>query len=204
MRQIQSPRAFFVGFLLVPVVFWAGCGDDASLTAPDKSADQALELQGAPASGKNLPGYPWYVVGSAKINPGEGQTTIEGSRYTLTFSKGAVQRATTVVIMERDPNKLDVQLFPDGSVFDGPVTMTVDYTGTIYDPGSPTYLWGPVRVGRYESATKTWTVLPGTDDTEAKTYTMNLTGFSRYASGDAIGNAGTQTNKDIPPPAQID
>jgi len=187
------------------MVIWAGCGEDTSLTAPDARSGSVLELQAAPAKGdKGLPVYPWYVVASEKITPGQGQSMIEGSRYTITFDRGAVQRATNVVIMERDQDKLDVQLFPDGSTFNTPVTLTIDYSGTIYDPHSPTYLRAPIKVGHYDSATREWTFLSGTTDTEAKTHTVMLTGFSRYASGDAIGNAGRRTNKDIPPPAQID
>lgn len=202
MRRIQSPRSFFLGFLFVPVVFWAGCGEDTSLTAPD-TPDGVLELQVAPIKNEKPASWPWYVVASEKISPGEGPAVVEGSRYTITFDRGSFKRATTVVMMERDPDKLDVQLFPDEMTFEGGVTLTVDYSGTIYDPHSPTYAWSPVRMGHYNTATREWTVLPGTNDTEAKTYTVTLTGFSRYASADAIRNAVSRARQ-IPPPAQID
>ena len=202
MRRVQSPRSFLVGFLLVPVVFWAGCGEDTSLTAP-ATTDSVLELQGAPIKNDKPASWPWYVVASEKVSPGEGPAIVTGSRYTITLDRGSFQRATTVVMMERDPGKLDVQLFPDGLIFEGGVTLTVDYSGTIYDPSSPTYAWGPVRMGHYDTAAKEWTVLPGTIDTEAKTYTVTLTGFSRYASGDAIRSVESRARK-IPPPAQID
>lgn len=204
MRAIQSPRAFFAGFLLAPVVFWAGCGQDTSLTAPNDSTGSVLELQVAPIKNDKPASWPWYVVASEKIAPGEGPAVVEGSRYTITFDRGSLDRATTVVIMERDQDKLDVQLFPDGMTFDGSVIMTVDYSGTIYDPHSPTYAWSPIKVGRYDTAAKEWTMLPGTTDTVAKTHTVMLAGFSRYASGDVIGNSGGRTGKEIPPPAQID
>jgi hypothetical protein len=192
-----------MGFLLVPVVFWAGCAEDTSLTAPDVSSGPVLETQAARVKDPGLPGHPWYVVGSQKVTPGEGHAVITGSRYTITFDRGALQQATEVVIMERDADKLDVQLFPDGALFDAEVTMVIDYAGTIYDPHSTTYLWGPVRVGRYDTGTKQLTVLPGTTDPEAKTHTVMLAGFSRYASRNAVGNTTIRT-KDLPPPAQID
>jgi hypothetical protein len=122
-----------------------------------------------------------------KVQPGQNESVVQGSRYTVTFSKGAVHNAMTITVMEHNPDVVDVQLFPDGTKFDAPVTLTVDYAGTANDPASPWYHGQKLHMMRFNDVMGMWEAMGGTDDPVARTYTVNLTGFSRYAMGGGSG-----------------
>jgi hypothetical protein len=173
--------------LLVPVVL-AGCGTQDSLVGPEALPGIGSGLGNAAVTPEEmLADGTWQVVASQKVQPGHETSVVQGSRYTVTFAKGAVQRATTITVMERDPDVVDVQLFPDDATFGAPVSLTVDYSGTSNDPSSSWYHGQKPRFARFDEGTGQWVAIPGSDDPVARTYSVNLTGFSRYALGNEFG-----------------
>jgi hypothetical protein len=185
--------------LLLPLALLAGCGTQDVLTAPGSGLESgSLETMGS----RTVRQSSWYEVGRMKVNPGHDPFVMTGSRYTLSFAKGAVNRATTITMMERDANVVDVQFFPDNISFSAPVTLTIDYKGTVNDPYSPSYSMGSVKVGRYNDD-GTWTLLAGTNDPVNRTYTVTLNGFSRYALGDGMVTSGTGEGRGLDRPARI-
>ena len=135
----------------------------------------------------------WNVVATKLVLPGL-LTQVRGSRYTLTFQPLSLLSTLLVTIRERDPGIVDVDLGPDGSVFRLPVTLQVSYCGTIYDPSQPNYAGHKPKLFWFNPATKTWVVVPGTDDPKHCLYTVKLQHFSRYAMGD--GTSGWEDGQD--------
>lgn len=179
-------RSLPVLMLLVPV--FMGCGTQDTLLGPNAGTGSDNAVFGTTVSSKTLtPDAGWYIVGSGRVQPGQDVSVVQGSRYTLTFAKGAVHNTVTIAIMEHNPDVVDVQLSPDGSKFDAPVTLSVDYSGTINDPSSPDYHGRKLHMMRYNDTLGKWENLGGHDDAATRTYTVTLTGFSRYAMGDMSG-----------------
>jgi hypothetical protein len=198
MHAVSLRRSLASISLLLPLL--TGCGTQDVLTAPVSGLESgSLDTMGS----RTVRQSSWYEVASVKVNPGHDPFVLTGSRYTLSFSKGALNRATTITVMERDANVVDVQLFPDNAHFDAPVALTIDYKGTVNDPYSPNYSMGTVRVGRYNDDTGTWTLLTGTNDPVNRTYTVALTGFSRYALGDGMVTSGPAAGRGLDRPARI-
>jgi hypothetical protein len=193
-------RSLPVLLLLVPAVF-AGCGQD-TLLGPNAGIGSDNAVLGTTVSSKTLtPEDGWYPVGSGRVQPGQEVNVVQGSRYTVTFSKGAVHNTMTITIMEHNPDVVDVQLYPDGSKFDAPVTLAVDYSGTSNDPSSSTYHGRKLHMMRYNNQMGKWENLAGHDDPATRTYTVTLTGFSRYAMGDMTGGGptdGTRISHKLP------
>ncbi len=161
----------------------SGCSTENITTAPTEGYFQpAVKNQGPAAAGT------WHVVATEKFNPGEASVAppLTGSRYTLTFSQGSLSKATTISISERDSKIVDVQLGPDGTMFEAPVTLTVDYTGTPNDPDSPYFTGFAPKVRRFNPSDNSWTDVPGTDNPATKVYVAQLSGFSRYAMTDGM------------------
>lgn len=190
--------------LLVPVVF-AGCGTQDTILGPTSGLGSDNAVVGTTVAATDMSDGTWKVVASQKVQPGQQESVVQGSRYTLTFSKGAVHNATTITIMEHDPDVIDVQLSPDGSKFDAPVTLTVDYAGTSNDPASPWYHGHKLNMMRFNDSMGTWDALNGVDDPVARTYTVTLTGFSRYAMGGSYGRpTDGYMKRHQPPTAEIE
>jgi hypothetical protein len=177
-----------------------GCGSSDLLTDPGLPGNAGPAVTG---DAIGVVDGAWRSVASTKVNPGHDPFTLSGSRYSVAFSRNALDRATTIVIYERDPQAVDVRLDPDGTTFTSPVSLTVDYSGTVNDPDSPFFNGRAPRVGRFEVSTGTWTLLAGVDSPSTKTYTVALTGFSRYAmvdgsmvpNGEEDGSKATRTNE---------
>ena len=185
------PARIAVAALALGSLAWQGCTTDSMITAP--GADRSgftTDVRRMPVSDGT-----WTVIASQKIEPGN-EATISGSRYTLVFSKNAIHNAMTITMSERDHGLVDVKLDPDGTVFEGPVTLKIDYTGTYNDPDSPYYTGLSPRVGRYNPATRAWDILSGSDDPATRTYTVALIGFSRYAMNDGMQPGSTSSDPD--------
>lgn len=166
---------------------WQGCGSDGAVTSPDLNQegqffpDVRNESTRGPVAVPSL----WTEVASLKVTPGK-KVVVSGSRYTLTFPKGSVSKAITVTISEQYSNSVDVAFGPDGTTFDKPGTLEIDYSMTPNDPNTSYYHGEQVSVFVFDSTTETWTELPGTDDPVALVYTAELNHFSRYAMPDGI------------------
>jgi hypothetical protein len=182
---MRTPSTFALAAMAVAGLTMAGCSTDNISTAP---SDNTLYQTAVKNQNVSPTSSIWHVVASEKFNPGVDSVCppLTGSRYTLTFSQNALSSATTITISERDSKVVDVQLGPDGTKFGAPVTLTVNYTGTPNDPDSPYFTGFAPKVRRFDPSTSGWTDVPGTDNPATKTYTAQLTGFSRYAMTDGM------------------
>ena len=180
---MRTPSTFALAAVAVAGLTVAGCSTENISTAPNDGY-----VQTAGRNQNSMPSGIWHVVASEKFNPGVDAVAppLSGSRYTLIFSQGSLSNAMTISISERDSKVVDVQLGPDGIVFDAPVTLSIDYTGTPNDPDSPYFTGFAPEVRRFDPSTSGWTDVPGTDNPATKTYTAQLTGFSRYAMTDGM------------------
>jgi hypothetical protein len=153
-----------------------GCTTDNFVTAPESvRTGFQPEVKSVPSSEGT-----WTEVASARIKPTQGGT-VSGSRYTLQIAPGALHNAMDITISERHPGLVDVQFEPDGTVFKAGVTLTIDYTNTPSDPNSPYFTGSTPTLGRWDTNLRAWTEIRGVNDPVAKTYTVQLGGFSRYA-----------------------
>lgn len=174
-------RTVPVLLIATPMLVVLGCSEDTILGPTSHDASFSISSDGFsdPATDS------WKLVASHKVNPGR-EFTLQGSRYTLTFPKGAVHNATTIEIFEHDPDVMDIRLEPDGIKLQEPVTLVIDYAGSANDPSSPNYNGNPVRVGRFDPLSGLWKLLYGFDNPVQLTYTVVLTSFSRYAMSDGV------------------
>jgi hypothetical protein len=176
--------------LVVGAAAWQGCGTDQIVNTPVAenrvgSFDDAVTA--------NPLDDAWTVVASGRVMPGQA-AVISGSRYTLTFPKGSVKKSTTITIAEHHPNIMDVELGPAEMVFKKPVTLTMDYRNTADDPF--VYRAMPPSAYSYNSVTGEWEQLEGVDNPTARTYTVELTHFSRFALNSPSGNLTRRVNDD--------
>jgi hypothetical protein len=185
--MFYAKRVCKAGLLLALVVVaaaWQGCGTD-QIVAPTVADSRVGSFESAVTANPLDDLDAWTVVGTGKVVPGQ-SAVVSGSRYTLTFPKGSVKRSTIITISEHHPNIMDVELGPSDMVFKEPVTLTMDYRGTANDPfaapgASPSAY-------SYNDFNGTWEKLEGIDDPAARTYTVELTHFSRFALSNPGGN----------------
>jgi len=97
-----------------------------------------------------------------------------------------VKKNTHITISEHHSNIMDVELGPDDAVFKKPVTLTMDYRNTANDPFTSSGV--PPSAYSYDSVTGNWEKLEGVDNPTARTYTVELTHFSRFALSGPGGN----------------
>ncbi len=172
-QQLKLAHLAVLGTLSLAL---AGCSE--SLTLPEATNPSSALAATAGSYPPDIPG--WTRIAQANVPVGHA-TTLAGSRYTVTFQPHSFQHAIKVAMFERYPNVLDVNLEPDGIEFEGEVTLTIDYAGTQYDPDAPGFAGAAPQAGRFNSAMKRWAPYPGAvNDTENKTLTLVLHGFSRY------------------------
>src|SRR5262245_29031434 len=180
---MRTTSTFALAAMAVAGLTVAGCSTDSITTAPTAGSYQS--------AGKNQGGTTvggWHMIASEKFNPGNDAVCppLTGGRYTLTFSQGSLSNAMTISINERDAKVVDVQLSPDGTKFDAPVSLTVDYSGTPNDPDWPCFTGFAPTLRPWDPSSNSWTDVPGTDSPGAKTYVAQLSGFSRYAMTDGM------------------
>ncbi len=130
----------------------------------------------------------WYTVASRTMVPVFGGS-VSGSRYRVTVPPLALSGVTTISIREHSPDVLDFELLPHGTEFLLPVTVDVDYTGTVLDPAHPEYDGGLPLLLWLNPITGRWELVVGVDNPLTRTYTVVLTHFSRYAMGRRPGTA---------------
>jgi len=135
----------------------------------------------------------WTLVKSTLILPGT-RAAVTGSRYTLTFQPLSLVTSLLVTIRERDFGIVDVELGPDGSLFLQPVTLEIDYHGTEFDRSLPSYSGRQARLFWFDPNSKSWVLVPGTDDPKRCVYTVKLQHFSRYAMSE--GTSGWENAND--------
>lgn len=143
------------------------------LTALDSSARGLLHPQGGVLQS-------WYVVGLGTVKPEDKSKSIKGSRYELVFPQGAVIQPVQVTISEFNSNVIEFQLGEHGLVFQKPVMLKIDYSGTNADPGSKLYDGSQPAFYWFNPGTSSWEQVPGTDDPKAKKYSIQLWHFSLY------------------------
>ena len=175
--------------VLAVTTLCAGAGCRNLGTNPDQ---QAAALETTVVARDLEAAESWKGVATRTVSPGT-SSIVEGSRYSLTFSPLSLVEDLEVTIKERDPNIVDVELGPDGSVFYKPVTLEIDYRGTRFDPAHPDYR-GPGRLLWWNPELRDWVLVPGTDDPKTCTYSARLEHFSRYAMGD--GTSGWENATD--------
>lgn len=136
-----------------------------------------------------LPASPsWYTVASKSMTPLLGGVAA-GSRYRVTVPPLALSQSATISIREHSPDVIDFELLPHGIQFLLPVTVEVDYSGTVLDPASPDYDGGLPLLLWFNTTTGNWELVLGVNDPLTRTYTVLLTHFSRYAAGSTKGTA---------------
>ena len=161
--------------LLALAFTWAGCsGPLPSGPALDGGTTSARH-DAQPFGAQHV----WYQVASQWVAPNT-ETTVRGGRYRLDFHRGSLAQGAQVTISEYDPNILEFQLGPDGTVFGTPVDLTIDYAGSNVDPLSPAwdgslplFLW-------LNPKTLLWEIVPGINNPLTRTYRVKLAHFSQY------------------------
>jgi hypothetical protein len=175
---------------LALMVTWLGCSP-ALPVAPDLSSMTTVtstplasppiaHVPGATAEQISDTDPSWYAVARQWVRPGT-LTTVRGSRYSVTFLPGSLLRGVEATIHEYDPGIADFQLGPHGTRFLMPVTLTVSYAGTDLDPASPGYAGGAPSLVWLNPGSGLWELVPGVNNPLTKTYTVQLSHFSRYA-----------------------
>jgi hypothetical protein len=162
-------RTLAAGVLSVALV---GCSD--SITAPETGSRVAAADV---AAATNLTG--WTQIAYENVPVGR-QISVSASRYTVMITKGAYQKAFKLAMYELSPSRIDVNLEPDGIEFDGAVYMSIDYSGSRFDPDAPNYAGVTPCAGRWDPVEGLWKEHPGSIDENSKTVTLPLYGFSRY------------------------
>lgn len=129
----------------------------------------------------------WQVIQSVPVLAGV-DTLVSGSRYTLRFAKGSLQKSEIITIREYDRNVLDVEFGPSGTKFDTPVELSIDFAGTPADPrtayadaSEPVLYW-------LNETTNHWEPVPGgVTDWAHMRFVVRLEHFSRYVLGGKAG-----------------
>jgi hypothetical protein len=191
---MRTTTTFALAAMAVAGLTVQGCSTDNIATAPNATVFQSAGKGSTSTVGG------WTVVASEKFNPGAASVAppLTGSRYTLTFSQGSLSNAMTITISERSSKFVDVMLGPDGTKFDAPVSLSINYAGTANDPDSPYFSGFAPKVHRFDPSTNSWTDVPGTDNPATKIFVAQLSGFSRYAmSGGMQSGADTGNMQDV-------
>jgi hypothetical protein len=137
----------------------------------------------------------WVLVTSTLVPKGQ-TAVVTGGRWSLAFAKGSLSSDALITIQDYDPNILDVQFGPSGTMFPVPVTLTVDFSNTAADPGSSHYNGsGPVLYWLNDQ-TSTWVEMPGQVDWANKKLIVQLPHFSRYVVGGKAGWKDSPTHDD--------
>jgi len=169
-----------------------GCGNESAPVAPAAWTDPSGWVPADPsmAVGKtgDIKPVRWELVKTQLVNPGE-ETVVKGSRYEVVFPSGCVKAPFTVSISEHDPLLADVEFGPDGTQFEVPVTVTIDYHDTALDPDSELYRGLPPAAFWYDPGAKTWKQIPFEVDKAAKLVKFQVTHFSRYGMSDAVAES---------------
>ena len=129
----------------------------------------------------------WRTVASTTVGALGG--VVAGSRYQVTVLPLSLTEATTISIREYSPDIIDFELLPDGTQFLVPVTVEIDYAGTILDPAHPDYEGELPVLLWLDPPTGLWELIPGVDNPLTKKYTVLLGHFSRYKLGQQPGTA---------------
>lgn len=169
----------------------AGTGVAPRLQGPARllPIGKRTDPEGAIGGADTLPASPsWYTVASKTLTPLFGGT-VAGSRYRVMVPPLALSGLTTISIREYSPDILDFELLPHDTQFLLPVTVEVDYSGTLLDPAHPDYDGGLPILLWLNPATGRWELVVGVDNPLTKKYTVILTHFSRYAMGRNSGTA---------------
>lgn len=190
-------RAITVGALLLTLVL--GCAQDPLSTGSDSPpsgwaqaagpirTDQVHTLPdglGGPIVNMDFDDFDEVMAKAVKAGKVE---VVGGSRYSLEFKEGSLERSAIITISERHPYIVDVVLGPHGSQFGEPVTLVINYAGTANDPDMP-YFHGEAPAFYWIDEEKdAWVPHPGWDNPSEKTYTVLLSHFSRYAMTDGTG-----------------
>ena len=176
-------QLFVLAAAAITSLLGAGCTNVQNPVAPEGTGDNGSNLTTQSVA---VDAGIWNVVASATVSP-TSRLVLEGSRYALTFRRMSVRTARTITISERDPQIIDVNFGPE-MTFYKPVTLTIDYRGTSYDPSQPNYTGSP-KLYSYNATNGTWDLVPGTDDVKHRTFTAKIQHFSRYAmAGGASGS----------------
>ena len=72
-------------------------------------------------------------------------------------------------------------------MFGDPVTLVIDYSGTANDPETPYFHGKSPTIFWLDEEQGVWVPQAGWDNPPAKTYTVLLYHFSRYAMSDGTG-----------------
>jgi hypothetical protein len=128
----------------------------------------------------------WTLVTATPVRAGV-ERVVSGGRYHLHFDKNSLESDTEITIQQYDPNVLDVQFGPHGTQFKTPVELSIDFAGTLADPGRDR---SPEREPVFwylDESKNRWVVIPSVTDWENKRIIVRLEHFSRYAVGGKAG-----------------
>ncbi len=178
---------------LVALLGLSGCARTLP-TAPVQDVASARDTAPPPPSRLAAPSLggtvvnlvTWYPVCQKLVLP-DAHTLMRGSRYELTFPRGAVSKLELISIQEYDPDVLDVQLGPHGIKFGEPVVLSIDFTGTRADPGAAVYDQSEPVLYWLNEATNRWEEVPGRTDWDTRRHIVRLEHFSRYVLGGKAG-----------------
>jgi hypothetical protein len=164
-----------------------GCGSESTVAPqPDESprlvaarADGVASQWGGGAGGGNN-NQDGTIRQSAVISAWKGGTLRVG-RHKLTFAPRALLRDTEITIVDVTAREGHVacELYPEGIVFLGPVTLETDFSD-LADPSGYSMYWLA-----NDSLIDVWMNVGGNETSDGKGIAVTLHHFSEYAPGKA-------------------
>jgi hypothetical protein len=118
--------------------------------------------------------------------------TFDAGRVAVSIPPNALNEPITLQIAEKNSNGMAVigELLPHGQVFNRPVTLSFDLTGT------PAETWDDPIIFWYDEENKAWVGIGGTLNVDTRVLHVRLEHFSHYG----VGRAGWYRK---PPPATV-
>ncbi|MCA9728273.1 MAG: hypothetical protein R3E12_07005 [Candidatus Eisenbacteria bacterium] len=186
--KFQRFRIFAGASVAALLLVLSGCASDHSApTTPSAGRDQPAWAypMGTPDAGSDgtelgaLDLLSRVIQSVVEVVLPTESAVIESGIYRLEIPAGALPDPTTYSMQYRDRGPVEVELGPHGSVFDVPVQLSIDLSGSTLASGSDVSLyWWDEDHGQ-------WVDVGGTWDPATSTLTASLAHFSRYRPGRA-------------------
>lgn len=173
LRRILGTRSLAAFPLVALALTWAGCSGPLP-TGP--AVDVHTTTRDVQTFGTS---HTWYLVANQWVVPNT-ETSVRGGRYQLDFHRGSLAQGAQVTISEYDPDVLEFQLGPHGTVFGTAVDLTINYAGTNVDPLSPNWDGSLPVLLWLNPGTLLWEIVPGINNPLTRTYRVRLAHFSTY------------------------
>lgn len=157
-----------LGISVFLATFGVGCGSNDP-SVPASVSNDAPVIAGPHAEGKLL------LTGTAVV-VGEFGGIVTNGTQRVTIPPGAFSGVKVITVVSNITSPRFVELYPEGTTFDAPVTLTMSVAGTGADmPGTTIFWWDP--------SASTWVDMGGAYNNRTHTVSTTLTHFSTYRAG---------------------